>query len=111
MSFNKKLFLNHIRNLAESYYMQHQGRLAPFLSKFKNQPRKFDNVCSQYAQQLISIVKSADISRVEELRIQTIAAHIDKQDLIMANELIKNTKPNLRSLIPDNIQKFVERYS
>lgn len=111
MSFNRKLFLNHIKRMAESYYMQHQGRLAPFLSKFKNQPLEFKNVCAEYAEQILASTKFADISRAEEIRIQKIAAYIKKTDLISAYDLIKNTEPKLKSLIPDNIQRFVERYS
>lgn len=111
MTFNRKLFLNHIRRMAESYYMQHQGMLAPFLSKFKNQPHEFKNVCQQYAEQILSSTKFADISRAEEIRIQKIASFIQKTDLISAYDLLKNTDPKLRALIPDNIQKFVERYS
>ena len=109
--FNKKLFLRHLKLLSESQYIQHQGRLAPFISKFTNQPREFVNICAQYAEQLLNSTKLADISRAEEIRIQKIATFIQRQDLISAQELLSTTDPKLRSLIPEQIQKFVERYS
>ena len=109
--FNKKLFLRHLKLLSESHYIQHQGRLAPFISKFTNQPREFVNICAQYAEQLLNSTKLADISRAEEIRIQKIATFIQRQDLISAQELLSITDPKLRSLIPEQIQKFVERYS
>lgn len=111
MTFNRRMFLSHVRRLSESYYTQHQGSLAPFLSKFKNQPHEFNNVCRKYAEQILSSTKFADISRAEEIRIQKIASFIQKADLISAYDLLKNTDPKLRALIPDTIQKFVERYS
>jgi len=109
--FNKKLFLRHLKVLSESHYIQHQGRLAPFISKFTNQPREFENICSRYAEQLMNSTKLADISRAEEIRIQKIATFIQRQDLISANSLINTTDTKLRALIPEPIQKFVERYS
>jgi hypothetical protein len=109
--FNKKLFLRHLKNLSESHYIQHQGRLAPFISKFTNQPKEFQNICAQYAEQILTSTKLADISRAEEIRIQKIATFIQRMDLISAQELLNATEPKLRSLIPEPIQKFVERYS